>query len=104
MWPSNFYDLLRERDVEPLESVLVAVTPDQGCVCIVLVDQSRRHVSFELEYANAPDLPPDNCDARINDWCAKKTDGEDWWWKEHARMTSPKPNNAIFIALSRLDS
>jgi hypothetical protein len=38
-WPSNFYNLLRERDVEPLRSVMVNATPDQGCICIRLVDQ-----------------------------------------------------------------
>ena len=102
-WPSDFYDLLRERDVEPLESVLIDATPDQGCVCIRLIDQTRRVVSFDLEYEGAPSRPTESAVSKITDWNARETEGEEWWWKEHSRMMAPKPNNPILIGLNLLD-
>jgi len=102
-WPSDFYDLLRDRDVEPLDSVLINATPDQGCVCVRLIDQARRVVSFDLEYEGAPSRPTGSAVSRITDWKAKETEGEEWWWKENPRMTAPKPNNPILVGLKLLD-
>jgi len=102
-WPSDFYDLLRDRNVEPLDSVLINATPDQGCVCIRLIDQRKRVVSFDLEYEGAPAAPMEGARTIISEWSARETDGEDWWWKEHSRMTAPKPNNPIFVGLILLD-
>ena len=102
-WPSDFYKVLRQRDVEPLESVLINATPDQGCICIRLIDQNKRVVSFDLEYEGAPLEPAEDAVASITDWNARETNGEEWWWKENPRMTAPKPNNPILVGLKLLD-
>jgi hypothetical protein len=102
-WPSDFYDLLRDRNVEPLDSVLINATPDQGCVCMKLIDQTGRVVWFDLEYEGAPSTPTVNAVSRITGWKARETDGEEWWWKETPRMTAPKPNNPILVGLKLLD-
>ena len=68
-----------------------------------LIDQARRVVSFDLEYEGAPWKPIGNAVSRITEWKARETEGEEWWWKEHPRMTAPKPNNPIFDGLNLLD-
>ena len=102
-WPPGFYELLRARHVEPLESVMIHAIPDQGCFCIKLIDQNRRVVSFDLEFEGSIFESPSVTHARIVDWEARETEGEEWWWKEHSRMTAPKPNNPIFVGLKMLD-
>ena len=102
-WPSNFYDLLRARNVEPLDSVLIDDRPDQGCRCIQMIDQNRRVISFDLEYKGASYDVTIDARAEIVGWEARDTEGEEWWWKEHPRMTAPKPNNPIFVGLKLLD-
>ena len=101
-WPRDFYDLLRQRGVEPLSSVLLGATPDQGCICIRLIDQCIRVVSFDLEYEGAPLDPAQSGSSRIVDWQVRETEGEEWWWKEDSRMTAPKPNNPILVGLNLL--
>ena len=103
-WPSNFYDLLRQRDVDPLHSVMINATPDEDCICIRLIDQRKRVVTFDLQYEGAPCNAAEGARASIVDWDAKETEGKEWWWKEHARMTAPKPNNPIFVGLKLLDT
>lgn len=102
-WPVDFYDALRERNVEPLQSVLIDAIPDQNCLCIQLMDQRTQVVTFDLSYDGAPEAPAESAQSRIDSWRVRATAGEDWWWKEHPRMTEPKPNNPIGIALALLE-
>ncbi|MGB0560726.1 MAG: hypothetical protein ACPGVO_02845 [Spirulinaceae cyanobacterium] len=102
LWPENFYDLLRERDIDPLCSALVVDTPDQGCLCIAIVDQHRRLIEFDLEYDGALWCPKPETTARISYFTASDLDADDLWWRDHPRMTAPKPSNHIFVALQLL--
>ena len=103
-WPIDFYALLRSRGVEPLESVLLNATPDQNCICMRLIDQHKRIITFDLEYDGSPGEPKGSAPTNIVDWNARATEGEDWWWREHSRMTEPKPNNPIAVGLKMLET
>lgn len=103
-WPSDFYDLLRDRDVDPFKSVLTGAGPEQDGIGVSLIDQNRRVIWFRLMYEGAPHKPTSNAKARIIDWEARETEGEEWWWKEDSNMTEPKSNNRILVGLKMLGS
>jgi len=103
-WPRLLGNDLLDRGVEVSRSVLIAEIPDQGFLSIVLLDQARRVVEFELEYTGAHKEPLSENEYRIVEWTAQPTDGTTWWWKEHERMTQPKPNNPIAVALDLLST
>jgi hypothetical protein len=102
-WPSDFYDLLRDRNVDPFKSILIGGRTEQESIGYSLIDQNGRVIWFKLMYEGAPYKPTSGARARITDWKARDTQGEDWWWKEESHMTEPKPNNRILVGLKMLD-
>jgi len=99
-FPKNLRELLRDRDVDIADSVLIADNPDQGCRYITLIDQSKRLIKFEIECSDASSkVPQENDDVKIVEWSAMALDNGDWWWRKHPGMTRPSPNNAIAVGL-----
>lgn len=101
-WPVNFYELLKEHDIDPMQSALLGTIPEQGCLCVKIIDQHRRLIEFDLEYDGVPwDAEPE-ATAKITELIISELDADDSWWREHPRMTAPKPNNPICVALQLL--
>jgi hypothetical protein len=102
--PESLYRFLEEKGIDIDRSVLISHIPEQGpCIVGRIIDQNNRLISYDIEFEGSWN---ENYSfwrkiIVVNEWKTQTTEG-DWWWKESPKLTRPKPNNPIYIALNLL--